>query len=174
VADSFSWVHGRHAIKFGFEFRRSYNQDVDGSAPSFTFAITPTALPGNSATGNGLASALVGFPTAFSQTIPQALDRHSYYFAGFAQDDWTVKPGLTFNLGLRWETDTPLVDEHNRMNGFDPSQINPVSGTPGVVTFRGLNGTPTAPYHFQAKNFGPRFGFAWKPLHSEKIVVRGG
>ena len=176
MVDNYTWNHGRHAIKFGFEARRSFNQDVllNSVSGAFTFATTPTGLPGNSATGSGLASLLVGFPTGFTELQTQPLLRHSWYFSGFAQDDWTVAPGLTLNFGIRWETDTPMVDQNNRMNSFDPSQINPVSGTPGVVKFLGLNGYPTSPYPTDWNNFGPRFGFAWKVFGSEKTVVRGG
>ena len=75
---------------------------------------------------------------------------------------------------MRWETDTPIVDVRNRMNGFDPSQINPVSGTPGVVKFMGVNGFRTTPYDLDRNNFGPRFGFAWKPFenHEERCPRR--
>jgi len=174
--DNYSWVRGRHALKFGAEVRRSFNQDVLRTYVSgnFTFSTQPTGLPGNAATGSGLASLLVGFPTDFSELATDVLDRHTYYLGAFVQDDWTVRSNLTLNLGVRWETDTPEVDEHNRMNGFNPNQINPVSGTPGVVTFMGLNGTPSSPYSTDWNNFGPRFGFAWKPFSSDKTVVRGG
>ncbi len=174
--ENFSWIRGRNAFKFGFEARRSYDRDqlLNSISGAFTFATTPTSMPGNSATGSGLASLLVGFPTGFSELETQTLNRHSWYFAAFAQDDWTVTPSLTLNLGVRWETDTPMVDANNRMNSFDPNQINPVSGTPGVIKFLGLNGYPTSPYKFDWNNFGPRLGFAWKPFHSDKTVVRGG
>jgi hypothetical protein len=176
VVDNFSWIRGRHAMKFGFEGRRSFDQDIllNSVSGAFTFSTQPTGLPGNTATGNGLASMLVGFPTGFSELETQTLDRSSWYLASFVQDDWTVSSSLTLNLGLRWETDTPMVDQHNRMNSFDPSQINPVSGTAGVVKFLGLNSYPTQPYATDWNNFGPRFGFAWKVLNSDKTVVRGG
>ena len=41
------------------------------------------------------------------------------------------------NYGLRWEAELPRREINNKMNSFDPLAINPVSGTPGVVTFAG-------------------------------------
>ncbi|MEO7142536.1 MAG: carboxypeptidase regulatory-like domain-containing protein [Bryobacteraceae bacterium] len=176
LVDNYSWIKGRHALKFGFEFRRSFNEDILHTYVSgdFTFSTLPTGLPGSTATGSGLASLLTGFPTGFQELATEPLLRHSFYLAGFAQDDWTVTPNLTLNLGVRWETDTPESDANNRMNGFNGSQINPVSGTPGVVTFAGVNGAPSTPYPTDWNNFGPRFGFAWKAFGSDKTVVRGG
>lgn len=174
--DNYSLNRGRHALKFGFEVRKSFNQDVLRSqvSGSFSFSTQATSLPGDSTTGNGLASMLTGFVTGFSELETQPLLRHSYYLGAFAQDNWTIRPDLTLNLGLRWETDTPMIDENNRMNSFDLNQINPVSGTPGVVKFLGVSGYPTSPFAAHWKNFGPRIGFAWKPSGSEKMVIRGG
>jgi hypothetical protein len=174
--DNISWTVGKHALKFGFEARKSLNYEVNLSTASgaFTFATTPTGLPTNSATGNGAASLLLGFPTAFSESATQVLNRSSWYLAGYVQDDCTISPSLTINVGLRWETDTPIVDANNRMNGFDSQAINPVSGKPGVVKFMGVNGYRTDPYSTDWNNFGPRFGFAWKPFKSTATVVRGG
>jgi hypothetical protein len=84
-----------------------------------------------------------------------------------------VNRGLTLNIGLRWETDTPVLDKGDRTNSFDRYAINPVSGTPGVVKFAGQNGWPSKPYGTDWNNFGPRFGFAYKVGGSEKTVVRG-
>ncbi len=174
--DNYSWNHGRHAMKFGVEVRQSSNTDVllNAVSGSFGFSTQPTSFPGNAATGIGLASMLTGFVTGFDELQTQPLLRHSYYLAAFAQDDWQVTQNLTLNLGMRWETDTPMVDANNRMNSFDLNQINPVSGTPGVVKFLGVNGYPTTPYDTPWLNFGPRFGFAWKPFGSNRTVVRGG
>lgn len=174
--ENISTVRGTHALKAGFELRRSRNHEINlpTSSGSFTFATQPSGQPGNAATGTGLASLLLGFPTAFTQVQTDELDRHSYYLAAFLQDDWAVTRSLTLNLGLRWETDTPMTDGSNRMNGFDQTAINPVSGTPGVVKFMGVNGFRTQPYDTDWNNFGPRVGFAWKVLGSERTVLRGG
>ena len=48
------------------------------------------------------------------------------------------------------------------MNSFDPPAINPVSGTPGVVTFAGVNGVPERAFATDTNNFGPRVGFAYR------------
>lgn len=176
LIDNFSWVKGRHSMKFGFELRPSYNFEINRPTLSgaFTFGPLATGQPGVAASGNGMATLLLGFPTAFAARETQILDRYSYYMSGFAQDDWQVSKDLTLNFGVRWEVDTPITDRNNRMNGFDTLQTNPVSGTPGVVKFMGVNGWRTNPYNADWNNFGPRFGFAWKPFGSQSTVMRGG
>lgn len=174
--ESLSTIKGKHSLKFGIEARKStnYETNLSTASGSFTFSTQPTGNPGVAATGSGLASMLVGFPTAFAQTRTDITDRHSWYDAAFVQDDFTVARNLTLNIGLRWEMDTPMIDINNRMNGFDLNQINPVSGTPGVVKFMGENGFRTSPWDNDWNNFGPRFGFAWKPEFISKLVLRGG
>ncbi|MBI4873033.1 MAG: TonB-dependent receptor, partial [Acidobacteria bacterium] len=90
----------------------------------------------------------------------------------FLQDDWKVTSKLTLNLGLRWEMDYPRWEAENRQSGFDPFAINPVSKTPGVVTFAGLGGVSKYSHDFDANNWGPRFGFAWSARKG--LVLRGG
>ncbi|MGH9719293.1 MAG: carboxypeptidase regulatory-like domain-containing protein [Bryobacteraceae bacterium] len=173
---SWTWVRSSHVIKFGGEFRRSTNTDILRTSLSgqFGFSTQPTALEGTANTGFGLASMLVGFPNSLTLRATDALERKSNYLAGYFQDDWKVSNRLTLNLGVRWETDTPMVDRNNRMNGFDLAAINPVSRTPGVVRFAGLDGFPAEPYATDWNNFGPRIGFAYKAGANDKMVIRGG
>ncbi len=176
IVNNLSWIRGKHSFKFGAEVRPAYNYEINRpqASGSFSFSTLPTGQPGNAATGNGLATMLLGFPTGFTARETEVLDRSSWYLSWFAQDEWNVHPDLTLNYGVRWETDTPIVDANDRMNGFDRNQINPVSGTPGVVKFAGVNGWRTDPYDTDWDNFAPRFGFAWKPFGSRSWVVRGG
>ncbi len=176
VTNSWTWIKGNHVLKFGGEVRKGINVDINRPITSgnFSFSPTGTGLPGNAATGIGYASYLLGFVNGFSTRETELLDRYSYYLAGFAQDDWKISNDLTLNIGLRWETDTALMDKNDRSNSFDRYAINPVSGTPGVVKFAGVDGWPEAPYGTDWNNFGPRFGFAWKPFGSQKSVIRGG
>jgi hypothetical protein len=176
IVDNVSWVKGKHTIKLGFEIRPGYNYEVNRPSISgqFAFNTLSTGLPGAASSGYGLASLMLGLPNSFVLRETQVLDRSTKYLSAFAQTDWAIHRDITLNLGVRWETDTPIVDKNNRMNGFDSTAINPVSGTPGVVRFMGQGGFRTSPYDTDLNNFGPRIGFAWKPFGATKTVVRGG
>jgi hypothetical protein len=176
VTNSWTWVKNSHVFKFGGEIRKGINVDINRPIISgqYTFNKTGTGQVGVGSSGVPFASYMLGWVNNFSQRETQKLDKYSYYFAWYAQDDWKILPNLTLNVGLRWETDGPVMDKNNRTNSFDRYQINPVSGTPGVVKFTGLNGWQTEPYYYDWNNFGPRFGFSWKPLSSDTWVVRGG
>ena len=174
--NNMSWIRGKQAIKFGGEIRPSMNYEINRPSASgrYVFSRAFSGAVGNAFSGNGFATMLLGTPTTFETRETDLLDRRSWYLSWFLQTDWTVHPGLTLNVGMRWETDTPFSDANNRINGFDVDAINPVSGTPGVVKFLGVNGFRTSPYDGDWNNFGPRVGFAWRPFGTQKTVVRGG
>ena len=176
VVGSLTVVRGNHFFKFGGEVRtqKSGMLNVSNSSGAYAFTTTGSGLPGSAQTGYGFASFLMGWGNSFSIASRTQLERSSAYLAAFAQDDWKINRDLTLNIGVRWETDTAFRDNNNMMNGFDPAAINPVSGTPGVVRFAGVNGWPRLPYETNMKNLGPRFGFAWTPFGSKKWVLRAG
>jgi hypothetical protein len=174
LSDTMSWIKGTHSIRFGGDARRSRNQDLrlQQASGAFTFNKAITGLTGKNTTGNGAAALLLGYPSNFQAARPPVIDRSSWYLAGFVQDDWQIRRDLVINIGLRWEVDTPFKTRNNILNGFDGKAINPVSGTPGVVKFAGVNGFPTSPHDMDWNNFGPRVGFAWRPFGSTKTVIR--
>jgi hypothetical protein len=166
--ESLSWFHGKHALKFGAEFRKGANDEVRdrGSAGVFTFSPLLT--------GNALATFLLGEANAAGIQVSDKIPSRASYGALYVQDDWRISTRLTLNLGLRYEVEFPRYVVGNRMNSFDPNAINPVSGTPGVVTFAGVNGTPTRAYRTDWNNLGPRVGFAWRLGGGRETVIRGG
>ena len=176
LLESVSWSRGRHAFKFGGEFRAGANDEMRdrGSSGSLTFTPLITSDLGAPGTGNALASFLLGEVNAGSVQISDLIQSRASYWAFYAQDDWRVTSRLTLNYGLRWEAELPRREVNNRMNSFDPLAINPVSGTPGVVTFAGRNGTPERAFATDLNNFGPRVGFAYQLNRSGRTVLRGG
>lgn len=160
-------IKGAHTLKFGGDWRSSTNDDrwsgTGGGVLGFNQA----------ATGDALASLLTGWALSGSRAEALFLQTKASSLGLFVQTDWKVTPKLTLNLGLRWDIDTPrreLAD--NRQNSFDRYAINPVSGTPGVLTWSGRDGLSGFAHNFDKNNFGPRIGFAYRP--SDKWVLRGG
>ncbi len=173
--DNVSWQHGSHQFKFGFDWRTSIDGDVFGLYPggSFSFNSQTTSNPLSPGSGgDGIASLLLGQVYEGQVQYENHLHSGAQSWGGFAQDDFRVTPNLTLNLGLRYDLDTPRHEFHQQQNGFNPNIINPVSGTPGVVTFAGRDGASTYANDWDKHDFGPRLGFAWKPR--DQWVVRGG
>jgi len=164
--DNLTLVRNQHTIKMGVEYR--YSSNLDKYSPtaggSFTF--------NNVATGSSLASLELGWVDQASLLATYPLLSRADSYAAFIQDDWRVSPRLTVNYGLRWDIDQPRWVENNRQNSFNETAINPVSGTPGVVTFSGLNGLSKYASNWDLHNFGPRLGFAYKAANN--FVIRGG
>jgi len=135
--------------------------------------VQGTGLQGNSLSGNGFATMLLGFVTnaQLRDTVP--LTFRSQHHGGFIQDDWRLTPTLTLNLGLRWDAETGRKSPGDTSSSFDMHKIHPIAGVPGVVRFAGVDGEPRSVYDNDWNNFGPRFGFAWRPFGTA-TVVRGG
>ncbi|PYR90449.1 MAG: hypothetical protein DMF84_21330 [Acidobacteria bacterium] len=176
VLESLTWSRGTHAYKFGGEFRAGANDEIRdrGSSASLTFTPLITSSAGAANTGNALASLLLGEVNAASVQISDLLQTRASYVALYAQDDWRLTDRLTINYGVRWEVELPRREVNNKMNSFDPTAINPVSGTPGVVTFAGVNGTPERAFPPDWNNVGPRLGFAYQVDGARHTVIRGG
>ena len=71
ILESISWSRGRHAYKFGAEFRAGANDEVRdrGSSGNLTFTPLITSNLGAANTGNALASFLLGEVNAGSVQI---------------------------------------------------------------------------------------------------------
>jgi outer membrane receptor protein involved in Fe transport len=167
--DNFSWVRGSHQFKFGAEVRTSYMNATFPQAAGGSFNNDGTST--NTAAG-AIANLLLGNVYTASVNSFETIHSIADSYSAFIQDDWKLTPRLTLNLGLRYDVDSPRKTAPNRQNAFDPTAINPVSGTPGAVIFSGLNGASVYANQWDRNNFGPRVGFAWSPR--DQWVVRGG
>src|SRR4029077_4666101 len=174
--EALSWFKGKHAFKFGAEARFGGNSEVRdrGSSGSLTFSPLFTSNSSAPNTGNGLATFLLGEVNTGAVQISDRITTRAEYYAFYAQDDWRFTDRLTLNYGLRYDLELPRREVNNRMNSFDLAKINPVSGTPGVVTFAGVNGTPERAFATDVNNIGPRVGFAYRLGGSDRTVLRGG
>lgn len=163
---SLTKITGRHTLKFGAEFRRSFNGDTPLGSAGGVFNFSPTG------TNDALASLLLGHVTSASRDESDQIVSNASTLGLFAQTDWKVTSNLTLNLGLRWDLDTPRFESNNQQNSFDRARINPVCNCPGVITFSGRAGLSRYASDRDFNNFGPRLGFAWRL--GDKWVMRGG
>jgi hypothetical protein len=161
--DDAFFTRGKHSIKFGGAFERMQLQvtaltDPNGiwffkDMPSFLTA-SPKKFQG------GIASSLT--PRNLRQSL----------IGGYIQDDWRWKSNVTLNLGLRYEmTTVPTETDGKIANLRNLADPLPVCGT--MVT-GGCSGTGPFFYNPTYHNFEPRIGFAWDPLKTGKLAVRGG
>jgi hypothetical protein len=182
INDNFSKIAGSHTLKFGFDGRRYQVTNPYEYANSGLFGFGGS---GNYSTGNPGADFLLGIPDSFVQNSGGFQDFRTYEYYLYAQDSWKVTRNLTFNYGVGYQIDTPLVNQHfDKLdkNCFRPGQQSAVFPTapPGLL-FPGDKGCSQSGYYNHFDHFGPRFGFAyapdWGPLgggNSKDLVIRGG
>jgi outer membrane receptor protein involved in Fe transport len=149
--DNITHIMGRHTLKFGADINHNTiaNYFAGNVRGSYTF--------------NSYADFFANQPASFIQAFagantPGFTTKPDFTELGFyAQDEFHVTPKLTLNLGLRY--DLVLLTK--------PPVRNP---DPQLAAF----GLDTSALSNDTNNLGPRFGFAYKPLNSDKLVIRGG
>ncbi len=173
-------IRGSHVLKAGLEYRLFRLHGNRPYFPSFSFNAGYTQGPdptrGSPTAGHAAASFLLGTASGGSLENRPTQDTQTQYFAAFLQDDYRITPNLTLNFGLRFEQENLRTDRYNRLTFLDFDSPNPLKA-PGVGPLRGglqyvgVGGNPREQAKV-ARNFCPRFGFAWQ--WSTRRVVRGG
>jgi hypothetical protein len=185
---------GKHNLRLGTEsFRNQLNHLSDYTGGTMTFLSLPDFLLGlpagpASAGGNDTSFSNIFF-TSVAAGIPDAGQRASAADL-FALDDWKVTQTLTINFGVRVEINGQSSEVDGRVSNFFPQfYVPPPAGgftapaTSGFVLSGNFSGN--APEGFPRENSTllnhpvqthpePRVGFAWQPLSSRDLVLRGG
>ena len=158
--DDVSYLRGKHAFKFGFEFMESVydNNNYNQANGQITFTNLSNFLQGNPKKGK----IFLGDPNIFVR-------EHS--FAGFLQDDWRLSTRITLNLGLRYEYNASPTERNNYIGNFNPN-VNPAT-TPALEQ-AGPGAPLSSLYNADHKGFSPRVGLAWDVKGNGKTVVRAG
>ena len=174
TSGSLTWIHGRHVLKFGGDFRRDQINVVNGIASNGFFVFIPAPL------SNAFANFLIGQPLLFLQgggdqpggggDLSRGLrgnDLNSY-----AQDTYKVSPRLTLNLGLRYDLPFPYTEIRNRQNLFEPGvQSKVIPNAPLGLLYPGDSSVPAGLIPTETRAFAPRVGLAWDPTGSARWLV---
>jgi hypothetical protein len=154
LVNSLSLTHGRHAVKFGADYRRL--------APLYNPEEYIDELNLNS-----VAAVQQGFADA--AFIQAGQPGHPVFsnFSLYTEDHWRATRFLTVDCGLRWE----FNPAPGASNGTYPLAV-----TTGDLANAQLAPAGTPQYHTIYHNFAPRFGFAYQvfPSAEHALVIRGG
>lgn len=165
VADTLSWVAGKHVLTFGYEYK--HLDTLVPFLPNFNGAYTYNSavrIANNAPSGVNIT---LGDPTL---SFPEK----DHYF--FVQDDFKIRSNLTLNLGVRYEytgqpvnilNDVARVRESNAATALYNTNLPVEQRIP-----------PRIPA--DTNNWAPRIGFAftptfWKGFFGDNATVfRGG
>jgi hypothetical protein len=176
---NYSWMKGRHALKFGVEGGIIHTEVMDinpvyglqayagqfskptcgqlGLASGCSIAADPTSY--------NLADFMFGTPSQIQLANYLVGSYRQRQFFAYVQDDFRVNRKLTLNLGLRWEYATPRWERDNVLSNFNPATNSILTAKNGSLYDRTL-------VNPDYKDWAPRVGLAYS-LDS-KTVIRGG
>jgi hypothetical protein len=190
---SVTWTVHSHNLRIGAELRRYNDNTLNPGLASGSYSFTAAWTQANpqradSASGNALASFLLGHPASgfVDRNVNPAYRAH--YYAGYVQDDVRVHPRVTLNLGFRWDHETPRYERYNQMvRGFAFDQPSPVAAIAaaspaaancpacsagllgGLLYANDANRYAFVPHR---RNFQPRLGASYKL--ASRLLLRGG
>ena len=120
VSETMSWIHGKHNVRFGGDYRRVHRDFLGSSNSTGTFYFT------GKYTGSVLGDFLLGEPleTTIDSAVAKSYLRENIYDF-YAQDDWRVLPQLTLLYGVRYEFFAPYNEKNNHLAFID---TNPAAG----------------------------------------------
>ena len=147
LADTVSWINGRHSWKFGSEWRDFRNNNFNSDPGQLVY--------------NSPASLINDTPDSAARTVGNVANRlNQAALDFFAQDSFKFKPYLTLELGLRYAWNMSPSEAKDRFVTFDPATVSLIP--------------VTEPYAQNNKNFQPRVGFSWDMFHTGNTILRGG
>jgi carboxypeptidase family protein/TonB-dependent receptor-like protein len=166
--ENLTYQEGGHLLKIGADAKR---MRMDGPFDLFVNGqyqfndLTPFGLPALS-TNPPLEAFLQATPFLYLGVDPAAADSYrrfrQTYVGAYLQDDWRVTPGLTLNLGMRWEFWSNPSEADGRLANIRNVQTDS-QPTVGPVW-----------EHVPLDLWSPRAGFAWTPAAGGKTAIRAG
>jgi hypothetical protein len=186
--DNLTWQHGLHFFTMGIQairYQQNYTTNNNNGGLlgniSYNGSFTASGDPDTeSDTGYGPADFVLDRVSGVGATLSDInVGQRQWRTAGYANDDFKIRPNLTLNLGLRYEFDQPWVESSNKtgniiVNASDPNFGQPIyakSVPAGAEPGSGICKN-RACYQPNYRQIMPHLGFAYQA--ADRWVVRGG
>ena len=199
VGDNLSWTHGKFNSKFGADFRRLFytanitfidgdeygdyhSSGALGFCTSAEIAVYPDAC--------GAAQFDAGYLdyATQAQNGPDGKP-YDFHYDFFGETDYKVNKRLTVTFGLRYELNTPFIDQTNQLGNFltnipgggllynKGEKINPlwaeaVGSTPFIQNGTNNENFPAGLRFLDKTNIQPRFGFTFNPTAKHDALIK--
>jgi outer membrane receptor protein involved in Fe transport len=162
--DNLTLIKGKHAFKFGADFRKLLDDATTNNTPFGQLSFDGSLSGDGVSSGDAAAEYMMGYPRTVltPEGVPITAARQ-WRMAFYGQDDWKVTPKLTLNLGLRYDLFVPPHDANHSIYTLD------FASNPTAPPFVPVSDPIWSISHH---DFSPRLGFAYSltPI----TVVRGG
>ncbi|CAN5439231.1 hypothetical protein BH20ACI1_BH20ACI1_14160 [soil metagenome] len=157
--DSYNWTPANHNVKFGGEVRliRLYTDRLGGT--TYTFSNLNAFLGNSPSRIQYLGD--VSAPSPFNNGATGQRKAEQEYYIAYGQDEWKIRPNLTFSYGLRYEYYTPLREANDLQVLFD-------------VENGGLKDPNQPAFKSKKTNFGPRIALTYSPNTDGSGFFSGG
>lgn len=190
IQERFSWFHGRHNARFGYNALRAEFDEATEDPSLFGNLTFSNRFSSGGVNGQGspYADFLLGIPSTVSRAFPSSrINRNRWSHDLYAQDDIRLNSKVTLNLGLRYELHLPWQENSNRMATFDigtgsivvpDGALNLVSPNlpksyVSVVEASSVGMSSRSLINPRTHNIAPRLGVAWRPWNNNTVIRAG-
>ncbi len=181
VSEDVSMTRNKHQLAFGFNYVHAQMNALGPFQMNPRMTFNGQSVINGAATGNALASFLMGRLDTLLQGGGQVGRENQNLPALYFQDNWKVSPRFQINAGIRWDPFVPQEAKYGYASQFDlakfyAGQVSQafINAPPGL-TFPGDKGFPgnaaTSSRYF---DFAPRFGLVYDPRGHGTETIRAG
>jgi hypothetical protein len=177
--ESLNWSKGRHAMKYGMEYRAlGFNSDNHRGALQYNFTNTSYTQNFSSQqgyVGSAFANFLLGEVQSASQGVDFFLNSRRKEISFFVQDDIRINSKLNVSADVRWELTRPLHVLGGKWSNFDTTATSQAffnadgTGVKGAITWLAHPNDSFETYN-DWHQIGPKVGASYQLTN--KMVAR--